>query len=1030
MRQESRGGVHRRASVSAGRIRRILTGLLAGAVLASLPQVVAPGPASAAEPMKIDETALDRQLFVTHVGLRYADPVLAQRDAVLSAELVGWRERNPTADAAAITAHADLMASRMAAKLTEDDKRRSAWELTLRLIEILNDTTNDTTRTPAAMASPTMLAVTQELVGVGRPNLGSVRDVVTNLRRSSSDEDRVTAVRRIAWSAVRVRALEDATFAEVWRIRYGAPRGIRPTIGSANLSKDPLLKGRFDVSALLAAAEDGNATELLAEAGQQFDRMLADLRTQTGQAIAKAEQLDAAYGAKTDGPTPSEAVRTEAEADAKGRKKYIDDSKEMITGLAQIVTFVDKDAGKRVKGIGDAAVKVATAINEYLPKIAGLGAKEAIFSLGTAALAGNIIGVVGALVPLFTGPSMEQQMMDQLAGIRDDIKKLSEKMDTRFDAIDAKLAQLLENTEARFDELLERQNHTIEKLVGIEQALFQLSVQLDTWGAEILAAQRTSQMTPLLNTIDGAVHHADKYDGAVLSWDDFWRAERDLHVGATVTMRAEPFVGPSPGSYANADVISVINRGGDDVFGPNGAIAYLDWYAATTYGHPGSGRQVADVANWNVLTGAYELMSAENPHHIRRVVADRITGLVNDGESLLDAHRHFSEPLDQTVNGNWTNNLFTKLVEGYEKATKELNGLLIAERDAIRGDRRHDMFGGVAQQAPAEGRTVDPTRVPACQPGSTQQLTRPTQVTIAKTPEIAHLARHVLPAGPVIRLCHEAQLVNREIESQGPWDVERADIQVTMALQVVWGDQTQRFTDWSAVMPAGEVCRRNRNTGVVGACYDVGHFLGQWDARFRTQFQSTAQQGRENGEVKTRAQKEVKDRLDVDIQRYYDNVHAQISNATTPLGKANVEVTKAVQLLQAYSKLGWARALEHDELLAMVLFGGEQLPADLPNRSPVVTASLLAARNNVRDGKAPADGLAYAGDCDVSDVPAAERVDPVSDCLRSLALHRTAVLADRYKVNSARLKHGEYVEGPPLIVERVQKLRMVRDSTR
>jgi hypothetical protein len=136
-------------------------------------------------------------------------------------------------------------------------------------------------------------------------------------------------------------------------------------------------------------------------------------------------------------------------------------------------------------------------------------------------------------------------------------------------------------------------------------------------------------------------------------------------------------------------------------------------------------------------------------------------------------------------------------------------------------------------------------------------------------------------------------------------------------------------------------------------------------------------------------------------------------------------------LLQAYTQLGWAAALDSDELLSLQTFGPERLPADWTDM-PVMASSFTRAQANyascvIGSGPDPTPGACGEGQRGYNPLAAQAYIpgncapgnpqgasgDPVGDCILATMYSRLASLAARYEQHSRELAGGVYTEGMP-----------------
>ena len=102
----------------------------------------------------------------------------------------------------------------------------------------------------------------------------------------------------------------------------------------------------------------------------------------------------------------TEIQRQELEREMKAHKAVIDGASAGVQLVAGLIGVADPKLGRQFAAVGTGAVQIVDAIVSFAKASAGTAAMDAIFSLGTAALTGN---VVQAALPLLRRSSMRDQ---------------------------------------------------------------------------------------------------------------------------------------------------------------------------------------------------------------------------------------------------------------------------------------------------------------------------------------------------------------------------------------------------------------------------------------------------------------------------------------------------------------------------------------------------------------------------------------------------------------------------------------------
>ncbi|MGV9775281.1 hypothetical protein [Streptosporangium sp. NPDC003464] len=150
-------------------------------------------------------------------------------------------------------------------------------------------------------------------------------------------------------------------------------------------------------------------------------------------------------------------------------------------------------------------------------------------------------------------------------------------------------------------------------------------------------------------------------------------------------------------------------------------------------------------------------------------------------------------------------------------------------------------------------------------------------------------------------------------------------------------------------------------------------------------------------------------------------------------------VTRAATLLREYSKIGWAKTIEQDDLMKMALFSAQRIPSDLGDDLMIskmfrtardTYASCLPDQSPFGDGRCtsspteydPMNGQSLPAACP-TDVPADKLTpDPVANCLLGFGLGRSRVLMERYEQASKAIASLTYSEDMPQISHAVARL--------
>ncbi|MEV6332652.1 hypothetical protein [Streptomyces sp. NPDC051909] len=710
--------------------------------------------------------------------------------------------------------------------------------------------------------------------------------------------------------------------------------------------------------------------------------------------------------------------------------------------LGMIIGFVEPELGQKISTLGDATVTITGAITEFVPQVAGLGLSQVLTSAATLDMVGTVLGAVQTLMPLFVtaGPTPDQLILESVQALREQVAALGERMEDRFDRIDEELVVIYSDMLTQFDEVIRLGRISETKLTQVGEHLLELNANLDMWGTELLASLQEERLGPSMAAIDGYVHYADQHNGARIPAADYsTAAEMPLHYAAVDVVHHAPFVGPAKvnGAWNRSQVMDALN-----VYGANGTINYLDWYARSQFGW--TGPQLSSVpspAHWATEARAYKVLMAQNPdYHKVTVSPSRTNQILVGGQEILKANRSFSQPLaTPRANGTRTNALFTGLTQSYKTANEQLSQQLLAIQRLYTDNKSYNLFGGVDQQVPAEARFVDPSVVPACEgTGPNRELTRPANVSLTKLPRAFAFAQYLGVENALQpEMCQTLEFVNQRMEiigsEQDPTGYDTqfyADFQVTFKIRARNGSTVRDFQTWTKTIPFGFLCQTTDHAascdgpGGARTPYEYNAAVPTWDPTGRTAFvDCTAIL--EDPNLYSQLKAQITQFLSGRQAGYYNRVATGLTSGFgSPLYMANQEVTKSARLLQAYSSIGWTKTLDRDALMKMALYGDQRIPGDLGGESNTLTRMFQVARDNyatclpASDGQPctgsstaydPLAGQDLQGGCPTVTSPAAT-ADPVGNCILGWGVDRVGILSAQYEKASVAIATGTYAE--------------------
>jgi hypothetical protein len=1015
---------------------------VAVALTAAVGNVVVSPSAYASGAVVIDQDTQRRGLFAAYMRSR-ATGAEGLRQMFLSAAMVGYRQRHPAATSQQLVQHTASMNQWYTSQLGADDLVRPTYQLMVKLLEL------SALHPSGAVAAPIFRELAESTLGKEVRALGETLDDIHAAQRHNSVINQVFEHQDRIWGEVAGRGAIDPTFTEAWNGYFGAKYNIVANATSDQLMADPLIGTYVNVGALLEHSQ--NLQDYLTEGNRQITALLNEINQRTDAANADVTAMNATL--PVDGRPATQAELDQAKAKAEERKKWLEGAAGAVDLFGKLVGFADPKVGAIVTGTGRAAVQIATAVSDWLPALAANGLKAALFSASGIGMAGAVLGAIQSLVPLFggTGPTMDQQILDELKEMRQELRDFRNEMNQRFDRIELALVQLYDQMDAQFNRLLTEMWLTQDELKKVVTQLALVTERVDFWGSSILRSLQETQISQLKGLINQRVSHAARYPETPLTWDEYKVTVETLNTAASVQSKAAPFTAglgdPNPENNLGA-------------YGYHGSIRYLTDYAENHLNLPhvvsGGVRVQAPptpaVEHWMLAAEGYKHMVAQNSSHAAKVylTTDEILA---SGQAIQTAVRRFSAPRgwDQPEQ---LSPLYAKLIDDYRATGSAMVGKLHEKRNAIQNQRLGYTMFGLPTQDVEGASTAEPTTIPPCSGSSTYQPSRPGNVVSKQLKEmwLADYGRTDTPA----QTCYQAAWTNMseppDPDGEKPYAVY-ADLEITFRVRQKWDGQWLTAYSWSKVYPYGKIQQYYppsdpRQSWIRTPTQGMQEKWGT----VKPDFEATAPRTVDSeSTIKTKA----RDWLYGRAGQYYHEVVRDLTTQGNELYDLNKKLTRTALLLQSYTKLGFARSLEQDQTIGIHLFGQSRIPFDqgqleanvvngreghtggiTPERR--VTAGFEQARANycaqivndtcvVKPQKAdqPEPNPRTNRNEHVLPCTWEERWDPIERCFNWALDHRSTQLRQRLEMASERLLDEPPVpEGIPAVDELMQGIRI------
>ncbi|WP_326550365.1 hypothetical protein [Micromonospora sp. NBC_01813] len=1053
-RQRPRG----RRRPGTGRWWRGWAAVLAATIVATAHQT----PVRANDPVTFDDAKAQAALFAAAVQLTGPDTA-GLKNALLTAELLDWRAVNPTASSGDVTAHVAAvraLADQAVPDSGGDQLSRFAFASAV-LAKLAGP------GSPATADGPSVRAFLTSTVGAEGANV--VEDALDLVRGGYQDaawNARVRDVTGTTWRALHEQAATDDALATGWDAAFATRTGTSVRTSEARLlavrvhparPDNPGTLGHYVPLAALRV-ESGDRVGYRELVEQQATRVLTVLESDANTRITEVIHYSTTYVINQD-PKPDAATREAERIKTESNKKIFEGLGETVNVLSTLMGFADPGFGKQLQTVGKAMVTSVTAINTYMTTVLGQGLTAAATAMGTAVLTGNLLGAAMSLVTLFAGggPDPNALVLGEIAKLREQIDRLAREMHGRFDRIETALNTMYADLVGLLTDLTRSVAEVRARLGHIATQLQTIEGKIDSMALAIHVALQNIEQDDLNTVITTYVHHQEIAGVPIPDYATTYypKAESPTFKFATIDA-ANQGTYTVPAGTPLADPVSVLNT-----YLPEGSINYLTSWAAGRVGGSWPNERVANPAAWSTAARTYNILQLENPQYAAQVSSGRAEAVAAAGDRINNQVRRFSAPA-----GSGTNPLFTTLVQDYKNAltawaaqVEEIRGAVMWNGPGAMPE--YDLWGDADQAVAA--RIAESATMPSCS-GSQGSRAVPATLLRATLPNAYHLADHGLPTAqrPQFTTCYEADFVNVE-ENEGPrFHTTSGDLQVTVRSRVKWhGGDWQVAQTATRVFPIGVFCSWDvRSHEPSGYCYDEVYYLNQrWNGSYRAAFESApvapVAAATETARAKAAA-------MLAGRQRYFYRVLLDGSGVNRPTGGFGYDnsrilwergkaVSDAVRMLQAYSELGWARALESDDAMSGMLFGTQALPGDWARpRTDVDQTVSQHFQNTFRQALSnyngcvqpepwdPCDGNLskfdprtdqpqYGFGCPTADVPGRPR-DPIGSCLVSVGNIRVGLLADRYAHWSGRIAAGSHVEGLPKVTASVDYTRAVNAS--
>ena len=578
---------------------------------------------------------------------------------------------------------------------------------------------------------------------------------------------------------------------------------------------------------------------------------------------------------------------------------------------------IDPTFGKQLKTLGEAGLKIGKAIDSWLAAVAGKSTLDSIFSASSIVMTGNILGAVMSVVSLFgnSGPTPEQQILEEIGKLRQQVNQLRTEMHSRFDRIDQELNIIYTTMQDRFDKIDLQLGIINGNVLEVQRTLLDLDLKLNRMERNNFELLDAVGRRPLLEAINGGLNYQARTGQPMGFQPDFVNYENLFQTWGTIHAFDALATGPSQRDFSDDALLAELNALPLDA-----NLNYLNsWLQLHGVGAI-AGNRLASPRDWLFASRAYGQLGIEWPAHMAQIAEQRQVALTAVGTDLEQAIRRIST-VDTPSGPQGNGQLFDTVVGFYNGKVTTLHSKLAEIETAYITERLGstptvDLFGGVDQLPAYES----PEWSTFTCKGSGAGLATPSGI----KEQIPGLSRYHLAEAlglAQLAVCIGAELLNPQTSCNPK-------------LGVCFTTGTLQLTI-SAAVDDVPVLRRRATAGTITlkdfaepADYVVEHWteLKPALAGFTQNALSPAEQSQ-----RTAFFAQTTTKIHNTLAGYQQELYGRMLTALVapgPLHPLAVETTGSQQLLVKLTTLGLAEAVKNDEFFHALLYGNQQLVDD------------------------------------------------------------------------------------------------------
>jgi len=610
-----------------------------------------------------------------------------------------------------------------------------------------------------------------------------------------------------------------------------------------------------------------------------------------------------------------------AVAKAKEHERKLRAAQAGIFIVSSLIGLKYPERGRQIAVVGTAVIQVGETYRQWMTAVAGLSATDKVFNLSTVIATGNVLGAVMNVVSLFgdSQPSPEQQILEEIAKLRQEVNQLRTEMHDRFDRVDRELNLIFTTMHDRFDQIDVQLGKIAGDIHELRVSLASLSVSLGRIERNNYVFLDSLGRRPLLNMMNGALGYRERTGNPMPYEPTFVDAENAFFTWGATTAFDALAAGPQQRDYRDSQVFDELES-----LPLDSNLNYLNgWLMAN--GHPSiSSKRLPGIRDWLFAVRAYNTLGLENPDHLGRINRNRTQTLDQVGQEIESALKRIAIPISPT--GTLSDSaVISGALSFYDGKRRTLENALANVEQAyfieltstlgLNRETPFDLFGGVTQTLQHK----TPEFVSFSCAGTAPILETPNNLgRVANGYAVITLADYLHLPADAFKVCLSAEWVNVEVECPNGNCRQIANLSVTLS---VYAGETfagqQVYVDEE---------RRSVSLSTQPLAYAYSHW-----AELKPRLESATPSSDPiliSDEPRLKAIALVEGAL----ATYQHQLYARMADALNPggaLASVGKELAGANKLLAAFITLGMPNALEQDEVLHGLLFGGQALLDDL-----------------------------------------------------------------------------------------------------